>query len=75
MSDRLTAERPVPVGGCARRYVDATGVAWCVRELSVTDRDPALYFESVSAFRRVSQYPPDWHELPTGELEILSFCR
>ena len=25
-----------------------------------------------SAFRRVTGYPPDWRDLPTGELEILS---
>jgi len=35
----------------------------------------ALYFESVIGFRRVTHYPPDWRELPTAELEILSFAR
>jgi len=61
-----------PAGPYARQYVDATGLAWRVRELSVSDRSPALYFESVIGFRRVTRYPADWRELPTGELEILS---
>jgi hypothetical protein len=52
--------------------VDAAGIAWCVRERSTADRVRALYFESVMAFRRVTRYPADWHDLPTGELEILS---
>ena len=33
---------------------------------------PALYFENDVAFRRVADYPDDWRDLPTGELEILS---
>jgi hypothetical protein len=70
-SDR-TARFHAPVGPCTRRYVDANGVAWCVRERSAADRVRALYFESVMAFRRVTRYPPNWRELPTGELEILS---
>jgi hypothetical protein len=52
--------------------VDHTGVAWCVHELSVHDRPPALYFESISAFRRVSHYPTNWQLLTTDEIEILS---
>jgi hypothetical protein len=63
---------PAPDGPCERRYVDHTGVAWCVHELSVHDRPPALYFESISAFRRVSHYPTDWQLLTTDEIEILS---
>jgi hypothetical protein len=55
-----------------RRFVDASGIAWCVREKATLGRRPALYFESVGTFRRVTQYPRDWHDLPTGELEILS---
>jgi hypothetical protein len=55
-----------------RRYVDAEGVAWRVREASHGDRHRALYFESAMAFRRVSDYPPDWRDLPTAELEMLS---
>jgi hypothetical protein len=38
----------------------------------VGDRGTALYFESPIAFRRVTEYPPDWWNLPTDELEILS---
>jgi len=33
----------------------------------------ALYFENDVAFRRVADYPDDWRDLPTGELEIV--CR
>ena len=58
-----------------RRYVDAEGVVWRVRERDLPGRSPALYFETTTAFRRVTQYPNDWRELPTGELEILSLSR
>ena len=57
---------------CERRFVDASGIAWFVREKATMGRRPALYFESVGTFRRVTQYPPDWHDLPTSELEVLS---
>jgi hypothetical protein len=43
-----------------------------VREKATLGRRPALYFESLGTFRRVTQYPPDWHELPPADLEILS---
>lgn len=62
----------VPVGRCTRRYVDAEGVEWCVHERAIDDSPPALYFECTAAFRRVKNYPTDWRDLPTGELEILS---
>ena len=55
-----------------RRFVDTSGVAWCVREKATLGRSPALYFESAATFRRVTQYPRDWHELATDELEVLS---
>ena len=58
--------------GFARRYVDTAGVAWCVRELAISGRGPALYFESDMMFRRVRDYPANWRDLPTGELEIIS---
>ena len=61
-----------PHSPSARRYVHADGIPWCVRELAADDRTPALYFETTTAFRRVTEYPPDWRDLPTGELEILS---
>ena len=66
--------RPVVLqaGSCERRYVDAAGVAWCVREKATLGRDPALYFLSPGTFRRVTQYPDDWQGLPAGELEALS---
>ena len=71
---------PVPVillpavvqSPCERRFVDASGIAWCVREKATLGRSPALYFDSAGTFRRVTQYPRDWHDLPTGELEVLS---
>jgi len=56
----------------ARRYVDGAGVAWYVRERVVGDRATSLYFESSMAFRRVTEYPPDWWNLATDELEIVS---
>ncbi len=67
-----TARPPAPAGPCTRRYVDAAGISWCVRERSTADRVRALYFESVMAFRRVTRYPANWRDLPTGELEVLS---
>jgi hypothetical protein len=69
MPEPWHAAEPWP---CERRYVDAEGVLWCVRERAVADRAPALYFESPTVVRRVRYYPPDWRDLPTGELEILS---
>lgn len=56
----------------ARVFSDTDGVLWRVREWQIPERPPALYFESEHAFRRVTRYPNDWRELPTGELEILS---
>jgi len=58
-----------------RRYVDRSGILWCVRERLLREWGRALYFESVIGFRRVTHYPHDWRELPTAELEILSFAR
>jgi hypothetical protein len=55
-----------------RRFLDADGVSWRVSELQVPGRPAALYFETDGSFRRVSDYPSDWRDLPTGELEILS---
>jgi hypothetical protein len=54
-----------------RRFRDADGVNWQVREREKAGRPPALYFESEMAFRRVTHYPSDWRDLPTAELEIL----
>lgn len=69
--DRTFRAQAVP-SHPGRRYTDANGVNWRVREFHQAGRPPALYFECTSAIRRVSQYPPDWRDLPTGELEILS---
>ena len=55
-----------------RRFTDASGVIWCVREVRLPDRPAALYFETDAAFRRVQHYPRDWRNLPTGELDFLS---
>jgi hypothetical protein len=55
-----------------RKFSDASGVTWRVRELQPPGCPRALYFEADHAFRRVTQYPEDWRDLPTGELEILS---
>jgi len=66
--------RPValPLGPRERRYVDADGVAWSVREKTTLGRRPALYFLSLGTFRRVTQYPEDWQDLAASELEVLS---
>jgi hypothetical protein len=55
-----------------RRFRDADGVNWLVREREAAGSPPALYFETEMAFRRVTHYPLDWRDLPTAELEILS---
>jgi len=68
----LKAERPAARRDGGRRYCDANGVAWRVQELQPPDLAPALYFEYDRGFRRVTNYPADWRDLPTGELEILS---
>lgn len=56
-----------------RLFIDANGVAWRVTELQPRDHAPALYFENDGAFRRVTDYPANWRDLPTCELEILSY--
>ena len=55
-----------------RRFIDAAGIIWRVRERQTSGRRPALYFENDVAFRRVADYPEDWRDLPTGEREVLS---
>jgi hypothetical protein len=55
-----------------RRFLDANGVNWRVRELRMPELPAALYFETEASFRRVTDYPGDWRDRPTGELEILS---
>ncbi len=55
-----------------RRFLDADGVNWRVRELRMPARPTALYFETEGSFCRVADYPSDWRDLPTAELEILS---
>ena len=74
MFSEFQAIAPPPAcdGPCERRYVDKAGVAWCVQELAMHRRPAALYFESAAAFRRVTHYPSDWHELAIEELELLS---
>ena len=56
-----------------RRFTDKCGISWRVCERQTSGRGPALYFENDGAFRRVTGYPDDWRDLPTGELEILSY--
>ena len=58
-----------------RQYSDANGVSWRVREMRRADRPPALYFESDGAFRRVTDYPSEWGDLTSAELERLSHSR
>jgi len=61
-----------PAAAAGRRFRDADGVNWHVREREAVGCPPALYFETEMAFRRVTRYPLDWRDLPTAELEILS---
>jgi hypothetical protein len=72
MSDPWRLASAVLSGRCDRRYVDAEGVAWCVHEREAAGREPALYFETNGLFRRVTDYPAGWRDLPTGDLEALS---
>jgi hypothetical protein len=67
--------RPAPPDPATRQFNDADGVRWRVREVQCSDLAPALYFESDAAFRRVTSYPLDWHDLTAPELESLSRSR
>jgi hypothetical protein len=56
---------------------DRSGVRWRVYERVTTGepgarRDRCLIFDSDSVVRRVWNYPPDWWQLPQGELLALS---
>jgi hypothetical protein len=55
-----------------REFKDAAGIRWRVREAEPAGHPRALYFETDNGFRRVTAYPPNWRDLPTSELEILS---
>ena len=66
------AARDPVEANAGRRFRDADGVSWHVRERGEAGRPPALYFETEMAFRRVTHYPLNWRDLPTAELEILS---
>ena len=55
-----------------RHFSDANGVVWRVRELQPADRAPPSISRPSTRSRRVTNYPEDWRDLPTGELEILS---
>ena len=67
-----TSHRSIANDTAGRRFSDENGTQWRVREVQTPDRPAALYFENDVAFRRVTQYPTDWRDLPTRELEILS---
>jgi hypothetical protein len=59
---------------------DGEETSWSVREVDGRKVPAArgsrcLIFDSESAVRRVWDYPPDWHELPPGELAALSWRR
>ena len=57
-----------------RTYDDARGLEWRVTEHE-TVSGRSLVFMSVSAMRRVSEYPADWWRLSAAELDALSWRR
>ena len=52
---------------------DEEGRIWRIREIAFADIAPSLVFESDGAFRRVRQYPRNWHELSDDQLYDLSW--
>lgn len=60
-----------------RVFVDVDGTRWQVKEMPFSDYDRrrglSLIFWSDGAVRRVRDYPANWHELPDGELALLSW--
>lgn len=56
-----------------RVLTDEEGHLWRVREVSFADTTPSLIFESETGFRRVRQYPGNWHSLADIELYELSW--
>jgi hypothetical protein len=73
---RKSPERPLKANEKRRTFSDQDGVYWDVREVKATDYDrragSCLIFESANSFRRVRNYPPDWHELSEEALRELS---
>lgn len=73
----MSFDSPTP----SRQFHDTDRRSWVVRErpgdpasVEVTSR-PALIFESATVIRRVTNYPSDWLELSTTQLEALSWER
>lgn len=58
-----------------RTVRDSDGQIWLVREfVRVQDGHPdrSLLFDNGMAVRRVRDFPEAWHQLPDGELVLLS---
>ena len=73
---RKSPERPIQVGENRRTFTSADGTFWEVREVKNPDYDrrggSSLIFESLSAVRRVRNYPADWITLSEEALDALS---
>ena len=73
---RKTPERPLHADESRRTFTDDEGIFWEVREVKNPDYDrrggKSLLFESLHAFRRVRNYPADWHGLSEAALAELS---
>jgi hypothetical protein len=73
---RKSPERPLRSDEQRRTFTDSDGVYWDVREVKNPDYDrrggACLIFESANAFRRVRNYPANWHELTERALVDLS---
>jgi hypothetical protein len=67
-----------PIIGGEREYLDQAGVQWRVvevdaRSVPAAQRDRCLLFCSISAIRRVWQYPDEWFGVEPDELTTISW--
>jgi len=74
--EAISAFAFLEVEGPVRVFQDAEGMRWRAYERRHDDQPrPSLIFESVSAVRRVRDYPARWHELSDADLRRLSWER
>jgi hypothetical protein len=76
VAHRDTQAGPNQLDERRRRFNDAEGCTWEVREVKNHDYDRrggyCLIFESPGVVRRVRSYPANWFELPAAELHALN---
>src|SRR3954471_11015422 len=76
VNNRKSPGRPLRAGEHRRTFTDEDGVFWDVREFKNSDYDrrsgSSLIFESADGFRRVRDFPADWHKLSEQALAELS---